>query len=150
MELRLPSLSTPPPLRRRLLRRMAAALPTSGGGIRRLNPTPWLLKVRSSASSPHLPAAEPAQRRPSPPSFPKKNQTLELVCESLAFKGKGVCKVADTGFVVMCDRALPGERFVGRVTRKRGNYAEVGLVFETDCFFVPRFESFGCGCWECR
>ncbi|KAI3956984.1 hypothetical protein MKX01_001018 [Papaver californicum] len=25
----------------------------------------------------------------------------------------------------MCDRALPGERFIGRVTRKKGNYAEV-------------------------
>ncbi|KAK4754035.1 hypothetical protein SAY87_002139 [Trapa incisa] len=57
--------------------------------------------------------------------FPKKNQTLELECLSLAFKGKGVCKVADTGFVVMCDRALPGERFIGRVTRRKGNYAEV-------------------------
>lgn len=59
------------------------------------------------------------------PYFPKRGQTLELVCESLAFKGKGVCKVADTGFVLMCDRALPGERFIGRVTRKRENYAEV-------------------------
>ncbi|KAI3962515.1 hypothetical protein MKW92_030700 [Papaver armeniacum] len=57
--------------------------------------------------------------------FPKKNQTLELVCESLGFKGKGVCKVEETGFVVMCDRALPGERFIGRVTRKKGSYAEV-------------------------
>ncbi|KMZ58532.1 23S rRNA (Uracil-5-)-methyltransferase [Zostera marina] len=57
--------------------------------------------------------------------FPKKNQTLELECESLAFKGKGVCKVSGTGFVVMCDRALPGERFIGRVTRKKGSYAEV-------------------------
>lgn len=56
--------------------------------------------------------------------FPKRGQTLELVCESLAFKGKGLCKVADSGFVVMCDRALPGERFVGRVTRRKGNYAE--------------------------
>ncbi|KAK4349884.1 hypothetical protein RND71_029197 [Anisodus tanguticus] len=56
--------------------------------------------------------------------FPKRGQTLELVCESLAFKGKGVCKVADTGFVLMCDRALPGERFIGRVTRKKDNYAE--------------------------
>lgn len=57
--------------------------------------------------------------------FPKRGQTLELVCESLAFKGKGVCKVDDTGFVLMCDRALPGERFIGRVTRKKDNYAEV-------------------------
>lgn len=61
--------------------------------------------------------------------YPKRGQTLELVCESLAFKGKGVCKVADTGFVVMCDRALPGERFIGVVTRKKDNYAEVLCVF---------------------
>uniref|UniRef100_A0A1D1XYH0 Putative RNA methyltransferase CT0009 n=1 Tax=Anthurium amnicola TaxID=1678845 RepID=A0A1D1XYH0_9ARAE len=61
----------------------------------------------------------------SPSLFPKRGQTLELVCESLAFKGNGVCKMADTGFVVMCDRALPGERFIGRVSRKKGNYAEV-------------------------
>ncbi|GLU22352.1 hypothetical protein SLE2022_384330 [Rubroshorea leprosula] len=60
--------------------------------------------------------------------FPKRGQILELECESLAFKGKGVCKVSDTGFVVMCDRALPGERFIGRVTRQKGNYAEVTKV----------------------
>lgn len=53
---------------------------------------------------------------------------MELVCESLAFKGKGVCKVAETGFVLMCDRVLPGERFIGRVTRKKGNYAEVQKI----------------------
>lgn len=50
---------------------------------------------------------------------------MELVCESLGFKGKGICKVTETGFVVMCDGALPGERFLGRVTRKKGSYAEV-------------------------
>ncbi|XP_027341381.1 uncharacterized protein LOC113854546 [Abrus precatorius] len=60
--------------------------------------------------------------------FPKRGQTLELVCESLAFKGKGLCKVTQTGFVVLCDRALPGEHFIGRVTRKKGNYAEVTKV----------------------
>lgn len=63
--------------------------------------------------------------------FPKRGQELELVCESLAFKGKGVCKVEETGFVVMCDRVLPGEKFIGRVNRKKGNYAEVSLC---DCF----------------
>ncbi|KAJ8755977.1 hypothetical protein K2173_024522 [Erythroxylum novogranatense] len=57
--------------------------------------------------------------------FPKRGQNLELVCESLAFKGKGVCKVEDSGFILMCDRALPGERFIGRVTRRKGSYAEV-------------------------
>lgn len=75
--------------------------------------------------------------------FPKRGQKLELVCESLAFKGKGVCKVADTGFVVLCDRALPGERFVGRVTRKKGNYAEVGwnCWFLVPCCFLLIFNS---------
>ncbi|KAE7999145.1 hypothetical protein FH972_003614 [Carpinus fangiana] len=76
-------------------------------------------------------AQQPSATEHSEPSksyFPKRGQSLELVCESLAFKGKGLCKVADTGFVVMCDRALPGERFIGRVTRKKGNYAEVSKV----------------------
>lgn len=58
------------------------------------------------------------------PFFPKRGETLELVCESLGFKGKGLCKVEETGYVVMCDRALPGERFIGRVTRKKNNYSE--------------------------
>lgn len=60
------------------------------------------------------------------PFYPRKNQVVELVCESLAYKGKGICKIAESGFVVMCDRALPGERFIGRITRmKKGRFAEV-------------------------
>ncbi|KAF6164287.1 hypothetical protein GIB67_010257 [Kingdonia uniflora] len=65
---------------------------------------------------------------PSSSFFPKRGQIIELVCESLAFKGKGLCKVTDTGYVLMCDRVLPGERFLGRVTRKKGNYAEVQKI----------------------
>ncbi|KAG2273940.1 hypothetical protein Bca52824_056495 [Brassica carinata] len=53
---------------------------------------------------------------------------MELVCESLGFKGKGICKVHGTGFVVMCDCALPGECFLGRVTRRKGSYAEVTKI----------------------
>uniref|UniRef100_M4D011 TRAM domain-containing protein n=1 Tax=Brassica campestris TaxID=3711 RepID=M4D011_BRACM len=53
---------------------------------------------------------------------------MEIVCESLGFKGKGICKVHGTGFVVMCDRALPGERFLGCVTRRKGSYAEVTKI----------------------
>ncbi|XP_008793198.2 uncharacterized RNA methyltransferase BH0687 [Phoenix dactylifera] len=110
-----------------------AAFPSCGA--RRLNARPWLHAVRSSASSPSPPRSPsdvdglgtaPASTAAAARSFfPKRGQTLELVCESLAFKGKGVCKVVDTGFVLMCDRALPGERFLGRVSRKKGNYAEV-------------------------
>ncbi|KAL9829554.1 putative methyltransferase [Arabidopsis thaliana] len=65
------------------------------------------------------------------PYYPKRGETVELVCESLGFKGKGICKVDGTGYVVMCDRALPGERFLGRVTRRKGSYAEVGDKIKT-------------------
>ncbi|KAG1330189.1 putative RNA methyltransferase [Cocos nucifera] len=110
-----------------------AAFPSCGA--RRLKARPWLHAVRSSASSPSPPrspadidglgTAPTSTTAASRSFFPKRGQTLELVCESLAFKGKGVCKVVDTGFVLMCDRALPGERFLGRVSRKKGNHAEV-------------------------
>ncbi|KAK9101120.1 hypothetical protein Scep_024550 [Stephania cephalantha] len=113
---------------------MAAPIP--GSSIRRLTlHRPFLHTLRSTSSSSEetqfspnlLPTNSPNPNRASSskPYFPKRGQTLELVCESLAFKGKGVCKVSDTGFVLMCDLALPGERFVGRVTRKKGDYAEV-------------------------
>ncbi|KAK8664314.1 hypothetical protein V6N13_084110 [Hibiscus sabdariffa] len=100
---------------------------------------PWLRKIRCTTSlafssqDPHqipphntgITAAKNANDSKSQAFFPKKNQILELECESLAFKGKGVCKVADSGFVLLCDNALPGERFIGRVSRKKGSYAEV-------------------------
>ncbi|KAL0354598.1 UNVERIFIED_CONTAM: putative RNA methyltransferase CT0009 [Sesamum radiatum] len=119
---------------------MAAA---PAGGVRLLHPRPWLRNLgRRARPLSVLAASSPIQHSveltttaaPPKPSnkdknslsyYPKRGQTLELVCESLAFKGKGLCKVADTGFVVMCDRALPGEKFIGRVTRKKDNYAEV-------------------------
>ncbi|KAK4590936.1 hypothetical protein RGQ29_021221 [Quercus rubra] len=105
-----------------------ATMPSHGLRLRHLTTTttttrPFLRTLHS--------AQVQVQQQPSKPNksyFPKRGQTLELVCESLGFKGKGLCKVADTGFVVMCDRALPGERFIGRVTRKKDNYAEVTKV----------------------
>ncbi|KAG2722793.1 hypothetical protein I3760_02G142300 [Carya illinoinensis] len=114
-----------------------ATLPSHG--LRNLTTArPWLLNRRPSSTFASLSsssmaedsaeAPQPSASKPSKSNksyFPKRGQTLELLCESLAFKGKGLCKVADTGFVVMCDRALPGERFIGRVTRKKENYAEV-------------------------
>lgn len=114
-------------------------------GIRRLNSRPWFHNFCTTASpSFPSPAAMSSPLPPPPPQtfegsgqtlprksqsfFPKRGQTLDLTCESLAFKGKGLCKVEETGFVVMCDRALPGERFLGRVTRKKDNYAEVTKI----------------------
>lgn len=121
------------------------ASPTPTGGLRLLQHRPWLRSLRytsrplstlvasssvqhseestAAATSDRLTTTKP-EKFPSS-YFPKRGQTLELVCESLAFKGRGVCKVADTGYVVMCDGALPGEKFIGRVTRKKDNYAEV-------------------------
>ncbi|XP_047334599.1 uncharacterized RNA methyltransferase CT0009 [Impatiens glandulifera] len=111
-------------------------------GIRRLNSRPWLHNFCTTAS-PSFSSAFSMSSPPPPQTsegtgqtlpkksqsyFPKKGQTLELACESLAFKGKGLCKVEESGFVVMCDRALPGERFLGRVTRKKDNYAEVTKI----------------------
>lgn len=133
---------------------MAAAAPASG--VRLLHPRPWLRSFRRTARPLSILAASlPIQNAeeltttvaaPEPPTstnldkrtttyYPKRGQTLELVCESLAYKGKGLCKVADTGFVVMCDRALPGEKFIGRVTRKKDNYAEVYYLFTACGFF---------------
>lgn len=119
---------------------MAAATAFPGcAAVRSLPTRPLLRAVRCSASSAcpsYPPPSPPPPESETPPKpdtsrssfFPKRGQTVELVCESLAFKGKGVCRVADSGFVVMCDRALPGERFLGRVTRKKGNYAEVSRI----------------------
>ncbi|KAJ4767933.1 RNA methyltransferase [Rhynchospora pubera] len=115
-------------------------------GTRRISARPWFssIPIRCISSSNANPAVDvdidvdsarttgadssstsASGGRSSSSFFPKKNQTLELVCESLGFKGKGICKAADTGFVLMCDRALPGERFIGRVSRKKSPYAEV-------------------------
>jgi predicted RNA-binding protein with TRAM domain len=70
--------------------------------------------------------------------FPKKGQDLELECESLAYKGLGVCKVVETGFVVFCERALPGERLVARIVKKRKGFAEVQ---QEQFFFFCKFGS---------
>ncbi|KAL5822621.1 hypothetical protein ACOSQ3_020533 [Xanthoceras sorbifolium] len=112
--------------------------------LRQLTATtcPWLLKRRSSSCVASVSFTQHPQEDQTKPNktnsndgnnkrssyFPKRGQELELVCESLAFKGKGVCKVADTGLVVLCDRALPGEKLIGRITRKKGNYAEATKV----------------------
>ncbi|KAK9690029.1 hypothetical protein RND81_09G099500 [Saponaria officinalis] len=116
---------------------MAAIIIPAPQTFKAINTRPWLHTLRCisttslasiSPSSPSSSSTEEQIEEPSnkkSPFFPKRGQTLELVCESLGFKGKGVCKVPETGFVLLCDRALPGEKFVGRVTRRKGSYAEV-------------------------
>jgi len=52
----------------------------------------------------------------------KKGQSLELEVENLAFGGKALAKVG--GFVVFVENALPGDRVVATVFKKRRSYAE--------------------------
>ena len=40
-------------------------------------------------------------------------------------QGMGVCKVPETGYVILCERALPGERLIGRIFKNHRAYSEV-------------------------
>ncbi|KAF0915994.1 hypothetical protein E2562_000624 [Oryza meyeriana var. granulata] len=116
----------------------AAFSPLSGAFLRRRFPLHHrgrLLAV--TAVSPEAPAPAPSSPPPPPPPtsplrkgyFPKRNEVLELTCEGLAFKGKGVCKVDGSSFVLLCDGALPGERLLARVRRiRRGHFAEAAKL----------------------
>ncbi|CAL4958741.1 unnamed protein product [Urochloa decumbens] len=117
-----------------------AVSPLTGGLLRRgipLHHSRRLLAVSAVAPEAPAPTTAPSQPSSPPPSpapprkgyFPKRGETVELTCESLAFKGKGVCKVAGSTFVLLCDGALPGERLVARVRRlRRGSFAEAAKL----------------------
>lgn len=113
-----------------------AVSPLSGGLLRRgvglHHHRRRLLAVAAVAPEAPAPTPAPSQPPPAPPRkgyFPKRGETVELTCESLAFKGKGVCKVAGSTFVLLCDGALPGERLVARVRRlRRGAFAEAAKL----------------------
>ncbi|KAL6838713.1 hypothetical protein ACP4OV_031427 [Aristida adscensionis] len=118
----------------------AAALSPLTGGLLRRGPRLPLHHHRRrllavvAAAVPEAPApAPPPSPAPGPPPrkgyFPKRGETVELTCEALAFKGKGVCKVAGSSFVLLCDGALPGERLVARVRRlRRGAFGEAAKL----------------------
>jgi len=53
----------------------------------------------------------------------RKGQTIELRIEDLAFGGRAISKIGG-GFVVFVDGALPGDRVLATVFRKRSRYAE--------------------------
>lgn len=111
-------------------------MPTHGLRLTHLTTTRPILRTLHFSLSTHasfpkdLAQTKQQPNKPNKSCFPKRGQTLEQVCELLDFKGKGFCKVAETGFVVMCecDHALLGERFIRRVTRKKDNYTEVLLL----------------------
>ena len=56
----------------------------------------------------------------------KKGQNLELEITDLAFGGRGLAKV--DGLAVFVDGAIPQDRVIARIYRKKKNYAEARLV----------------------
>ena len=86
---------------------------------------------------------------------PKVGDVLTLECTSLAFGGRGVCKLPG-GFVIFCDRALPGETLEARVTslKRGGRFAEASKVSSTKpsehrtAAPCPHFERCGGCTWQ--
>jgi len=72
----------------------------------------------------HLPIAAIDPARRDPPATPevRRGQILELEIEDLAFGGRALSRV--NGLVVFVENALPGDRVVATVYRKKRQYAE--------------------------
>ncbi len=56
----------------------------------------------------------------------KKGNIVELEIVDIAFGGRGLAKV--DGFAVFVDQAVPGDRVMARVVKKKKNYAEARIV----------------------
>ncbi|MFZ7111337.1 MAG: 23S rRNA (uracil(1939)-C(5))-methyltransferase RlmD [Desulfatiglandales bacterium] len=56
----------------------------------------------------------------------RKGHTIELTVEDMAYGGHGVGRV--DGLVVFVRGTVPGDRILARVTRKKKDYAEAGLM----------------------
>lgn len=79
----------------------------------------------------------------------KKGQELTVTIEGLAFGGKGFTKIND--FIIFIERALPGQKALVRIFKKKENYAEARLLEviqpaphqkDSQC---PHFSIDGCG-----
>ena len=57
---------------------------------------------------------------------PKKGDELELTIESLAFGGKGVAHL--NGYVIFIKGALPDQKVLARLTKRRNGYGEAKLL----------------------
>ncbi len=56
----------------------------------------------------------------------KKGQDIELAITDLAFGGRGIAKV--DGFTVFVDQAVPEDRVLARIYKRKKNYAEARVV----------------------
>ena len=65
----------------------------------------------------------------------KRGTELELDIESLAYGGMGVAKVDN--FVIFVKGAIPGEKIIARIYKKRKGFAEAFLCFKCFLSFKP-------------
>jgi len=88
---------------------------------------------------------------PRPPARPfKKGETVELTIDDLAFGGRGISRV--DSFVVFVEGALPGDRVLAMVTKRKPHYAEaraLSVVTPSPRRVAPRCAHVGV-CGGCR
>ena len=80
----------------------------------------------------------------------KKGHELELVIESLAYGGQGVARIDN--FVVLVNGAIPGQKVMARIIKKKKSYAEARVLHvlqESGLAVTPRCRHFG-SCGGCR
>ena len=93
--------------------------------------------------------ATPEPPRPSVRPY-RKGEAVELVAADLAFGGKALTRV--DGFVIFLEGALPGDRVLARVTKRKAHYAEARVeeILEPSPLRVtPRCSHVGV-CGGCR
>ncbi|HIB95943.1 MAG TPA: 23S rRNA (uracil(1939)-C(5))-methyltransferase RlmD [Candidatus Marinimicrobia bacterium] len=74
---------------------------------------------------------------------PKKGDELELTVESLAFGGKGVAHL--NGYVIFIKGALPDQKVLARLTKRRNGYGEaktLEILKETPSYITSKCDHF--------
>ncbi len=78
----------------------------------------------------------------------KKGNVVTLKISAMSSEGKGISK-DESGFVVFCENALPGDTVRAEIRRKKSNYAEakmMELIVKSPYRIKPRCRHFGtCG-----
>ena len=113
------------------LRTLGASSLASRFGRRRVpvgvRPAPSLVRATDDVGTSFASAAAASSSSASPrPPPPTEGEVVDVECTALAFGGRGVCKLPDSGFVLFCERAVPGERVRAEVSRvkKGGRFAD--------------------------
>ena len=57
----------------------------------------------------------------------KKNTEHTLEITALSSEGKGIAKT-ENNFVIFVEQALPGDKVLARITRKKSGYAEAKII----------------------